>query len=92
MKTRPCAFLYLLLFVLLAGQWAYATHLHDDAVLDSSHHCQLCVHGIQFDSFLPAGNLTPPVLAPEQFSVTPIPATRSTRRSRFHDSRAPPHG
>ncbi len=83
---------YLLLFVLLAGQWLYATHSHEDEAYDGDHHCQLCLRGVQFDAFLPAILLKPPALALRQIFHTPVFKNRLTRHNRFHDSRAPPRG
>lgn len=91
MARRPALY-YLLLFALLAGQWLYVTHSDDDAAHDSEHHCQLCLHGIQYDTFLFATLLKSPLLTPHPFLIFPSLTNRSMSQSRFHDSRAPPRG
>ncbi len=90
MITQRRAFHYLLLFALLAGHWLYATHSHVDEAHNSNHHCQFCLHGVQFDAFLPVIPLKPPALTPQPFFIKPVLSNRSTPHNRFHDSRAPP--
>ena len=92
MKTQRRVFHYLLLFALLAGQWLYVTHSHADYALDGDHHCQFCLHSVQFKTFLPVVAVQPPAQTPPHFFITPVPANRSILHSRFHDPRAPPHG
>jgi hypothetical protein len=91
MTTRHRAFRYLFLSALLAGQWLYAAHNHHDDTLDSEHHCQVCLHGVQLDAFLPPARLEPPVPKPQNSFITPAQTKHSTFHERFHDSRAPPH-
>ncbi len=90
MTTQRRALRYFLLFVLLFGQWLYLAHSQDHAAHDSGHPCQLCVHSVKFDAFLPAILLESPVLTPRPFLFVPFLTIRSTSHSRFHDSRAPP--
>jgi hypothetical protein len=92
MTTQRRVSHYLLLLALLAGQWLYATHTHSDGTLDSDHHCQLCLHGVQFKTFLPVVELQPPAQIPQHVFIAPVAASRLALHSRFHDPRAPPHG
>lgn len=80
----------LLLLVLLAGQWLYVAHSHSDDAPDSDHTCQVCLHGTQFDTVLPALEPKPRALPSRQAAV-PLPTvTLTSIRSRSHDPRAPP--
>jgi hypothetical protein len=60
--------------------------------LDGDHHCQLCLHGVQFRTFLPVVELQPPAQTPQHFFITPVLENHLALHSRFPDPRAPPHG
>jgi hypothetical protein len=83
---------FLLLLALLAGQWLSVAHSHDDSGIDADHVCQLCLHAVQLDAFLPAPELLPLTPASRSVSHSRSATPAAARHSRFHDSRAPPRG
>ena len=91
MTTQRRAIRYLLLFTLLAGQWFFITHTHDHEALDSDHVCQLCLHAVQFDSFLPAYELQQLTASSLHLVTLRDFSPNTARHVRFQDPRAPPH-
>ena len=90
MTTLPRVFQYFLLAALLAGPWQFSTHAHNDEDHNDDHACQLCLHAVQFDAYLPAVTPRVPVIASRERLHAPVYKAPSTFHSRFHDTRAPP--
>ena len=90
MTTQRRAIRFLLLFALLTGQWLYITHTDDHEALEGDHVYQLCLHAVQYDSFLPALELQQ--LTPSNSHLVSLrdASPHTARHARFHDSRAPP--
>jgi hypothetical protein len=90
MTTQRRAIRFLLLFTLLAGQWLYVTHTHDHDAFESNHVCQMCLHAVQFDSFLPASDLQKLTSSSLRLITLLDFSPHTAGNVRFHDSRAPP--
>ena len=90
MSSLHRVFQYFLLAALLAGPWQFSTHVHHDEQHDDEYVCQLCLHAVQFDVYLPAVSPRLPVIASRERLDSPNYAAPTIFQTRFHDTRAPP--
>ena len=90
MNARQRVLRFVLLFAFLGGQWIYAAHSHAEHALDEGSYCELCLHGVQFDSSAPTA--TPDSITPNAGQSVFVTARINLRATspRLHDARAPP--
>jgi hypothetical protein len=80
----------MVVFLLLWGIWAYATHSHHDESLGSNTECQFCQFGTHSSAALPAIRSLPIPIVLETISDTFSEITFIALQIRAHDARAPP--